>query len=152
MTPTMLIAFVSITAEISVVVTTVSVIIFVTLFMKDEKRKRMWMRFKKLQESGIKDFAKRRTILESLKIQPTDLDNDVTMLHSYILKRRHIGRNEQCDSNRIHQIDIISQEVQEWKKIQKDVKMQLSVLNKAVQQLHQKNSQTKLPNMNKIEH
>jgi hypothetical protein len=152
---TMLIAYVSI-AIVSVVCVTILVIILIALFMNDERQKILWNRFEIVREKSRYDIAKRRALSRSPNVQhPTALgdDNDLHQLHSYFLKRRHVGRDDHCDSNRrSHQLDIVSQEVKEWKKIQKDVKMQLTVLNKAVQQLHEKNSQNRVPNLEKVDY
>ena len=156
---TMLIAFASAVVA-SIMVVTAVVIVLMTLFMTHERQQRIWIRFKHLRENNRYNIAQQRRISRSPNVHPTSAkndDDDVKLLQSYLLKRRRVNRRkeEYCDNNRInhqHQIDIVSHEVQEWKKIQKDVKMQLTVLNKAVQQLHQKNSQNKLPILEKVEH
>lgn len=133
---------------------TVVVIITVTMFMNDERRNRMWLRFKNARNKNRDDVSKGRKTSQFSHTDTTDIDDDVKLLHSYFRKRRHVGRDQNCDSNSVNhqnQIDIVSQEVQEWKKIQRDVKMQLAVLNKAVQQLHHKNSQNKIPSLKKAE-
>jgi hypothetical protein len=157
----LLLRFVSIAAVLLFAVT-VLLILFIILFMNDERKKKIWTRFKRLSESNRYGDTKRCSTSQSNKIQsPADLDDDVTMLHSYLLKRRH-GSSRQNDGYGNHNwkennitpdpIDEISHEVQEWKKIQNDVKMQLTVLNRAVQKLHQEKSQNKIPHLEMVEH
>lgn len=144
-------------ALITIVGATVLVIFIASMFMKDERRTRIWQRLKDTRADSRYDPKKRRSKLRCPDaVEPTGLDDDVKLLQSYFRKRRRVGPNKQSDKqsdsdslNHQYQLDIVSQEVQEWKKIQKDVKMQLTALNKAVQQLHEKKSQNNLPKLEK---
>ena len=143
-------------AIISILVVTVAVIlIIVTLSMNDERRMRLWVRLNNVRKNRHADVSKGRNRSRSSVVDSTFLDDDVKFLHSYYRKRRQIGPDDNCDNSGTthqHHLDIVSLEVQEWKRIQKDVKMQLTVLNKAVQQLQQKNSQSKIPDLKMAEH
>lgn len=121
----------------------------------------MWIRLKQLHENNRNEYAtttKRRYMSRPHNIHPTaDLDNDVQLLQSYVTKRRPVARRDKpCDSNHHsiqhqHPLDIVAQEVQEWKKIQTNVKVQLAVLTNAVRQLHQSNARHKVPNLEMID-
>ena len=121
--------------------------------MNDERKKKLWLRFKSLHEKRRYHCTNRLNVLQSSPVQPTDLDDDVKMLHSYFVNRRHNRcgpTDDYYDKNYENPMDTISQEVNEWKKIQNDVRMQLTVLSKAVQKLHQTNSQSRIPNLEKV--
>ena len=137
---TILFALVRIAIFSILVLSVVVIITTVSLFMNDERRMRMWIRFKNVHDKSRSDHSKGRSSI-SRSSHVVNLDDDVKLLHSYVRsKRRHLVCDKiNCDSDNSsirhqHQLDIVSKEVQEWKKIQKDVKLQLTVLSKAVQQ------------------
>ena len=140
-------------ALITIVGATVLVTFLASIVMTKERRTRMWYRLKDIRPDSRYDTKHRRSTSRCPDVvEPTGLDHDVKLLQQYFRKRRRVGPNKRSDSDSLdhqYQLDIVSQEVQEWKKIQKDVKIQLTTLNKAVQQLHEKKSHNNMPGLEK---
>jgi hypothetical protein len=135
---------------VSIIVTLLVLFLFTWLMCNHpQRRHHLWNRFQQLHAKQKKNKSgsnMAHRFSKATKANPNHLayDNDVQLLHSYIEQRRQSRRDENI-------VNMASQEVKEWKQIQRDVRIQLTTLNQAVQRLHVKKQQSHMPTLTQID-
>jgi predicted GIY-YIG superfamily endonuclease len=124
-------------------------IIILAMTMDQQRRRKFWDRWMKLQHTQQKQSC--RTSTSKITIaNGSNNNNSLSIAYDNEMSLRTYARQqkEQIIKEQLH---VVAQEVQVWRNIQSDVRCQLNSLTKAIQHLKNDSVQSRLPSLTKVD-